>query len=142
MEDLLKISNQICFPIYALSKEIVNMYRPLLDKLGLTYPQYLVMMVLWENNFLSVGQIGEALRLDTGTLTPLLKRLEAKELVLRRRSNLDERIVIVSLTDKGKDLKSEATCVPAELAKKIDLPAHEVKQLRELIHKILNTIKL
>lgn len=140
MEDLLKLSNQICFPIYALSKEITNMYRPLLDKLDLTYPQYLVMMVLWEHEFLSVGQIGELLRLDTGTLTPLLKRLEGKELVLRRRSTIDERIVTVSLTDKGKGLKNEASCVPVELLSKVNLPAEELKQLKEIISKILNNI--
>jgi MarR family transcriptional regulator, organic hydroperoxide resistance regulator len=140
MENLLKLSNQICFPIYVLSKEITNMYRPLLDKLELTYPQYLVMMVLWEHEFLSVGQIGELLRLDTGTLTPLLKRLEAKELVLRRRSSIDERIVTVSLTDKGKNLKKEATCVPVELLSKINIPEQELEQLKQIINKILNTI--
>lgn len=116
------------------------MYRPLLDKLDLTYPQYLVMMVLWEQEFLSVGQIGELLKLDTGTLTPLLKRLELKELVLRRRSNLDERIVVVSLTDKGRALKTEASCVPVELLSKVNLPVEELNQLKNIINKILNTI--
>jgi len=140
VEDLLKLSNQVCFPIYSLSREIINMYRPLLAKLDLTYPQYLVMMVLWEKNFLNIGQIGQQLHLDTGTLTPLLKRLEGKELIIRQRSSIDERIVEIFLTEKGKALQATATCVPLQMLDTINLSTDEILQLRQIINKILNTI--
>jgi len=141
MEDYLKISNQLCFPIYALSKEITNQYRPLLEKLDLTYPQYLVMLVLWEHQKLSVKEIGEKLHLDSGTLTPLLKRLEIKEIVKRERCKQDERIVDVSLTEKGNALKSDAACVPVQLLEKVQLSAIEIEQLKIIINKIFNTIE-
>jgi len=116
------------------------MYRPLLAKLDLTYPQYLVMMVLWEKNFLNIGQIGQQLHLDTGTLTPLLKRLEGKELIIRQRSSIDERIVEIFLTEKGKALQATATCVPLQMLDTINLSTDEILQLRQIINKILNTI--
>lgn len=140
MEDYLKISNQLCFPIYALSKEITNQYRPLLEKLDLTYPQYLVMLVLWEHQKLSVKEIGEKLHLDSGTLTPLLKRLETKEIVKRERCKHDERIVEISLTEKGNALKIDAACIPVQLMEKVQLSAIEIEQLKTIINKILNTI--
>lgn len=141
MEDLLKISNQLCFPIYALSKEITNQYRPLLEKLDLTYPQYLVLMVLWEHQKLNVCEIGKILRLDSGTLTPLLKRLEAKQIVIRERSKQDERIVDVSLTEKGIALEEDAVCIPVQLMEKVQLSAEEILQFKTIINKILNTIE-
>ena len=141
MEDLLKISNQLCFPIYSLSKEITNQYRPILEKLDITYPQYLVLMVLWEKQKLSVREIGEILYLDSGTLTPLLKRLESKDIVKRERSKQDERIVEISLTEKGKALEKEASCVPLQLLEKIKLPKEELQQFKIIINKILNSIE-
>lgn len=141
MEDYLKISNQLCFPIYALSKEITNQYRPLLEKLNLTYPQYLVMLVLWEHQKLSVKAIGEKLHLDSGTLTPLLKRLEIKEIVKRERCKHDERIVEVSLTEKGIALEEDAVCIPVQLMEKVQLSAEEILQFKTIINKIFNTIE-
>lgn len=141
MEDLLKISNQLCFPIYALSKEITNQYRPFLDKLDLTYPQYLVLMVLWEHKKLNVCEIGKILRLDSGTLTPLLKRLEAKQIVKRERSKQDERIVEVSLTEKGIALEEDAVCIPVQLMEKVQLSAEEILQFKTIINKIIHTIE-
>lgn len=111
----LALSNQLCFRAYALSRHITAMYQPLLKKLGLTYPQYLVMLVLWESGEISVKHMGEQLMLDSGTLTPLLKRMEEAGLLQRRRSSEDERVVLISLTDKGKKLKSKAAGIPGEL---------------------------
>lgn len=134
-EDL-KLSNQLCFPLYALSKEIINQYRPFLEALDLTYPQYLVMLVLWENDGLTVGQIGEKVFLDSGTLTPLLKRLEMKGIISRHRSIEDERVVLISLTDHGKVLKSKACTIPQQMHEKINLTEEEIQVLKSIICKI------
>lgn len=139
MSENLKLSNQICFPIYALAKEMIQQYRPFLEELDLTYPQYLVMLVLWENDHLTVGQIGEKIALDSGTLTPLLKRLELKHLVFRRRGDTDERIVKVSLTEEGIALKKQAVCVPLKMKKKFDLSDEELQILKTIIEKILHS---
>jgi len=111
----LKLENQICFPIYAASRLITREYQPLLDELGLTYPQYLALMVLWEHDGLSVNDIGQKLLLNTNTVTPLLKRMEAQGLVARQRSADDERRVIVSLTPQGRALQEQAAAIPAQL---------------------------
>ncbi|MBQ0148637.1 MAG: MarR family transcriptional regulator [Flavobacteriaceae bacterium] len=137
--DDLKLSNQLCFPIYALAKEMINQYRPFLDDLDLTYPQYLVMLVLWENDHLTVGQIGDKLGLDSGTLTPLLKRLEQKGVVTRIRCSTDERIVRISLTEKGSHLKSNACKVPLQMKDKFDLTDEELLTFKRIIHKILHS---
>jgi DNA-binding MarR family transcriptional regulator len=113
--DLLKLDNQLCFAIYACSRSLTRLYRPLLSQLGITYPQYLVLMVLWEKDQQSVNQLGERLFLDSGTLTPLLKRLEKSGLVERIRSREDERKVVVQMTGKGKKLKEKAYAVPEKL---------------------------
>lgn len=113
----LALSNQLCFRAYALSRHITAMYQPLLKKLELTYPQYLAMLVLWEHDAISVKQMGEQLMLDSGTLTPLLKRMEEAGLLQRRRSAEDERVVLINLTEKGKKLKSKAASIPGELQK-------------------------
>ncbi|MGQ3013806.1 MAG: MarR family winged helix-turn-helix transcriptional regulator [Flavobacteriales bacterium] len=113
----LALSNQLCFRAYALSRHITAMYQPLLKKLGLTYPQYLVMLVLWENDAISVKQMGEQLMLDSGTLTPLLKRMEEAGLLQRKRSAEDERVVHIRLTDTGQELKTKAKAIPGELQK-------------------------
>ncbi len=115
MKDSLHLSEQVCFPVYALAKEIINQYRPFLDAVDLTYPQYLVMLVLWEHETQTVNQLGEHLKLDSGTLTPLLKRMEVKAFISRDRSKVDERIVNVSLTEKGIALKEKASCIPTLL---------------------------
>src|SRR5579875_3340210 len=106
INQLLKLENQLCFTVYACSREIIRMYRPMLDKLGITYPQYLVLLVLWEMDELTVSQLGERLYLDSGTLTPLLKRMESMGLITRRRSETDERKVYIYLTEQGQDLKT------------------------------------
>ncbi|MCB4809063.1 MarR family transcriptional regulator [Tamlana sp. 62-3] len=139
--DKLKLNQQLCFPIYLLAKDIVSLYKPLLQAINLTYPQYLVMLILWENDALSLKSIGERLSLDSGTLTPLIKRLLSKELVIKKRSEEDERIVNISLTEKGKALKTEAQCIPEELMSIMNLSNEELENFRETIKKILNKRK-
>ncbi|MFV0418000.1 MAG: MarR family winged helix-turn-helix transcriptional regulator [Dysgonomonas sp.] len=141
MLDELKLNNQLCFPLYALSRQITNLYRPLLDRLGLTYPQYLVLMVLWENKSATVKQLGELLLLDSGTLTPLLKRMETNGLVIRRRSKEDERIVNILITDKGEQLEKTAELIPSTLKKQMEMTDMQLINLREQICNILLTIK-
>ena len=136
MKDQLLLSEQVCFPVYAFAKEIINQYRPLLDELDLTYPQYLVMLVLWEHEEQSVNHLGEKLKLDSGTLTPLLKRLELKGFVTRNRSKVDERIVLIALTEKGKDLKEIASCIPNKLMQAMDVSLEDLTVLKNIISKI------
>ncbi|MBQ8952386.1 MAG: MarR family transcriptional regulator [Eubacterium sp.] len=134
----LKLENQLCFPLYACSRKIVNSYNPYLKPLGLTYTQYIVFMVLWDKESINVGQLGEILSLDAGTLTPLLKRLEKEGYVTRKRSEKDERITIVSITDKGKALKEECKDIPIRLAEKgTPLSEKEAKELYRLLYKFL-----
>ena len=111
----LLLGNQICFAIYSTAHAFNRVYKPLLDRIGLTYPQYLVMLVLWEGDGLTVGDIGERLQLDSGTLTPLLKRLEAAELIKRTRSTEDERQVLIALTSQGQALREKARAVPLSI---------------------------
>jgi len=138
MEDLLKLEKQICFPAYAFSRELTNLYRPLLDELDITYPQYLVMLVLWEEKQKTVNQLGEKLRLDSGTLTPLLKRLELKGFVHRNRSKDDERVVLISLTEKGMELREKAKEIPLKIVKCLDASIDELIQLKNILTKILD----
>ncbi|MBP1616189.1 MAG: MarR family transcriptional regulator [Bacteroidetes bacterium] len=137
MSDYLKLDNQLCFPLYALSRQITNIYRPILEKLGLTYPQYLVLMVLWEYKTASVKSLGERLWLDSGTLTPLLKRMEASELIRRERSTEDERLVNVTITEKGLSLESLAESIPGKIKCKIHMEDSEIVSLRNYLKKIL-----
>jgi DNA-binding MarR family transcriptional regulator len=131
MEDKqLHLDNQVCFPIYSVSRLITKAYKPYLDEMGITYPQYLVLMVLWENDNISVNQITEKLLLNTNTLSPLLKRMEKMELLDRKRSAKDERSVIVKLTQKGSQLKGAAKSIPGELVK---ILLNENVQLSEVI---------
>lgn len=141
MDDELKLKSQVCFPVYALSREIVNVYRPILEEIDLTYPQYLVMMVLWENEPQKVHEIGNKLNLDNGTLTPLLKRLSAKGLISRKRNSKDERVVEISLTESGKQLKTKAAEVPQKVVKTMGITPEDLMQLKELVVKILNRAK-
>lgn len=135
--DMLKLENQLCFPLYACSREVVKAYFPLLSRLDLTYTQYLVMMVLWEQSAISVKELGQKLYLDSGTLTPLLKKLEAKELLTRTRSAEDERVVLVNITEKGTALYQQALSVPQEMSCKISLSTDEVKTLYNLLYKLI-----
>ena len=144
MEDkyaALKLDNQLCFPLYACSKEIVRMYKPLLDPLGLTYTQYITMMVLWEDGQSTVKELGERLFLDSGTLTPVLKKLEEKGYLTRERSKDDERNLIVNLTDKGLELRDEALSVPYSLASCVKLTKEEAYTLYTLLRKLMYTEK-
>ena len=138
MKDTLELDNQFCFPIYALSKKIINMYRLYLDPLDITYPQYLVLMVLWKEQQQTVGQLGEKLFLDSGTLTPLLKRMEQKEMVVRSRNIEDELIVVISLTKKGSALKEKVKDIPEKLLESMAISVDELKQLKKIANKILN----
>lgn len=136
-EEILKLDNQVCFPIYTLSKEVIKMYRPHLDKLDISYPQYLVLMVLWENDKLAVREICDKLYLDTGTITPMLKRMELKELITRTRQKNDERVVEIALTKKGKVMKAKANSIPYKLIEDIELSEEELIFLRSITTKIL-----
>ncbi len=129
--EALKLSNQLCFPIYAAANAVQKAYRPHLTPLGLTYPQYLVMLVLWERDGLALGDIGRRLHLDSGTLTPLLKRLEAAGLVARRRSDEDERVVLITLTEAGRALKARAEPIPLKLAEAMHLEPAQALALKE-----------
>ena len=135
--DCIRLENQLCFPIYAASREIVKRYRPFLDELDLTYTQYIAMMVFWEEKKINVKHLGEKLFLDSGTLTPVLKSLEAKGFVSRYRSKKDERILTVEITPEGEALKEKAVEIPQKMAGCVNLNAEEATQLHTLMHKIL-----
>ena len=135
--DCLKISNQLCFPLYACSKEIVKRYKPFLDPIDLTYTQYIAMMVIWEEKEITVKALGDKLFLDSGTLTPVLKKLEQKGYVKRSRSKDDERNLIITLTKDGEELKKQASTIPAKMGKCVKLSPEEGQQLYSLLYKIL-----
>ncbi|ATN04580.1 MarR family transcriptional regulator [Chryseobacterium indologenes] len=136
-----KLENQICFPLYVIAKEITGLYRPFLDELDITYPQYLVMMILWENDGLAVSHIGDKLFLDSGTLTPLLKRLEAKGFIVRKRKKEDERVVEVFLAESGRQLQKKACEIPGKIQEKLDIQPEELLHLKDTVLKILNKIE-
>ncbi len=135
--DALKLENQLCFPLYAASREVIKQYRPFLDTLDLTYTQYITMMVFWEEKKISVKELGKKLYLDSGTLTPVLKSLESKGFVKRYRSTEDERVLIVEITQKGEELRDKALYVPGEVGKCVRLEHDEAGQLYMLLYKIL-----
>ncbi len=139
-DDPLLLDRQICFPLYAASNLLTRLYRPVLSPLGLTYPQYLVMLVLWEDGTVSVGDLGTRLHLDSGTLTPLLKRMEQSGFVLRHRDARDERRVLISLTDKGTALRKDALQVPRTLAAKLGLDEQAFDTLRTSVHALITTL--
>lgn len=138
--DNLKIENQICFPLYACSKEIIKKYKPLLDKYDLTYTQYLVMMIMWDKKQINVKELGKCLYLDSGTLTPVLKKLESKGYVERKRSEEDERNLIINISKKGKELKKYIKEVPTIMGESIDLTAEEATTLYRILYKILGQV--
>lgn len=133
----LKLENQLCFPLYACAKEITRQYKPFLGNIDLTYTQYIAMMVLWENQSIGMKELGETLFLDSGTLTPVLKKLEAKGFITRRRLAGDEREVQVTLTEEGKALQEKALDVPEEMRTCVKLDPEEVKTLYHLLYKLL-----
>ena len=139
--DSLKLSNQVCFPLYACSKELVSQYTPYLKKLGLTYTQYIVMMVMWESVSISSRDLAAKVHLDYGTLTPVLKKLESTGYITRKRDPEDERLLILDLTDKGEAIKDEALNIPPCIASCVGLNEEEFKMLYILTYKALNNME-
>ncbi len=139
--DGLKLENQICFPLYAASREVIKRYRPYLDQLDLTYTQYIAMMVFWEQKRINVKELGKKLYLDSGTLTPVLKSLEAKGYVRRQRSTEDERVLIVEVTENGEALKDKALSIPGQVAGCVRLEVTEAVELHRLLYKLLGALK-
>ena len=144
-EDQLLLSNQICFPVYSVSRLMTKVYKPHLEALGITYPQYLVLMVLWENDKVSINQISEKLLLNTNTLSPLLKRMEKIDLVHRTRSKEDERIVIIALSDKGNELKTKALPIPDKLFNEIvadKIEVDDMLKLKDTLCELISVLKV
>jgi len=139
--DSLKLENQLCFPLYAASKEVIKQYSPALESLDLTYTQYLSMLILWEHDGISVKEMGNKLLLDSGTMTPVLKSLEKKGYVERHRCREDERIMIIRLTEEGKELREEALKVPVQVGSCIHLEQSEAMELYRLLYKVLGGLQ-
>ena len=140
LEDMLLLDNQLCFPLYAAAKEVVRRYTPFLAPFGLTYTQYIAMMVLWEKKTVSVNELGKQLMLDSGTLTPLLRKLEDKKYLLREKSAKDGRRLIVSLTPEGASLKDKMVVVPQKMGTCVHLSPEETTELKRLLKKVTNNI--
>jgi DNA-binding MarR family transcriptional regulator len=136
--EAMKLANQICFPLYAAARNVTSLYTPYLKPLGLTYTQYIVFLVLWEKDGVPVSEIGERLMLDNGTLSPLLKKMEQAGYVTRRRSAEDDRVVLITLTEKGRVLQEEAKDIPQNVAGCIDLPPEKAHTLYTLLYELLN----
>lgn len=137
----LKLNNQLCFPLYAASREVVKQYRPYLDELGLTYTQYITMMVFWEHKQMNVKELGTKLYLDSGTLTPVLKSLERKGYLRRTRSSADERVLLVEITDTGEALKEAAAGIPEKVAGCVKLSTDDAAELYRLLYKLLEILE-
>lgn len=140
LEDMLLLDNQLCFPLYAAAKEVVRRYTPFLAPFGLTYTQYIAMMVLWEKKTVSVNELGKQLMLDSGTLTPLLRKLEDKKYLLREKSAKDGRRLIVSLTPEGASLKDKMVVVPQKMGTCVHLSPEETTELKRLLKKVTDNI--
>ncbi|MDO4648419.1 MAG: MarR family transcriptional regulator [Eubacteriales bacterium] len=136
----LHLENQLCFPLYACARKVVGLYTPYFKPLGITYTQYIVLLVLWEEDQLPVGDLCRKLYLDNGTMTPLLKKMEEHGLLTRTRSTKDERVVVVTLTDKGRELKQKALEIPGNIAPCMKLDPEEAQTLYKLLYKIIETI--
>ncbi|WP_062199721.1 MarR family winged helix-turn-helix transcriptional regulator [Massilibacterium senegalense] len=139
-EEKLRLDQQLCFTIYALSREITKLYRPHLEQMNITYPQYLVLLVLWEETAISMKVLGERLHLDSGTLTPMLKRMEAAGLVKRERAQEDERVVMVVLTEKGVQLQQKAICIPDLLLGQVGMDNEQFQTLLPVLQQLLHTV--
>ncbi|MBP3780393.1 MAG: MarR family transcriptional regulator [Selenomonas sp.] len=141
-KDSLRLENQLCFPLYACARDVVKAYRPHLEALGLTYTQYISMMVLWEEGRVSVRDLGKRLHLDSGTLTPLLKKMESRGYLKRERSTKDERVVIACITEEGRKLKRAAAKIPQAMAKEIaDFSMEEAQELYRLLYKLMGILQ-
>ena len=141
IDEALRLDSQLCFPLWAAAKELVRRYTPFLDELGITYTQYLVLMLLWEKDSVGVKDLGERLLLDSGTLTPLLKKLEAKGLLTRSRSEADERAIIVELSEEGRALKRRAALVPLQMAGCFELEPEEAMQFVGTLRKLTESVR-
>ena len=141
MPEQLKLDNQLCFPLYACARKVVSLYTPFFKPLGITYTQYLVFMVLWEKDGLSVSELCDRLLLDSGTVTPLLKKMEGAGYVTRTRSSEDERVVLVHLTKKGQDLRREVEKIPGKIGACVDLEPEEAATLYRLLYKVIGGIE-
>lgn len=139
-DELLKLENQLCFPLYAAARQVVSLYTPYLKELGLTYTQYIVFLVLWESDGIPVGELGRKLWLDNGTLTPLLKKLESAGYIIRSRDKADERVVIVTLTDEGRALKEKVKEIPLKVGACIRLDEKEATGMYALLYKLLGGV--
>lgn len=139
MNEKLKLENQLCFPLYACAKEIVRRYTPLLEPLGLTYTQYIAMMVMWEHKSISIRDMGKLLFLDSGTLTPMLKKMEKAGWITRKRSEEDERMVMISITAEGEKLHDRAEAIPSKMAGCVALEGDEALQIYTLLHKLMKS---
>ena len=140
-ENTPKLGDQVCFPLYVIAKEISGLYRPFLEELDITYSQYLVMMVLWEHKKMTVNQIGEKLYLDSGTITPLLKRLESKSYITRNRKKEDERVVEIVLTEEGLALQKKACAIPGKMQEKLKMTDEDLMSLKTTINQLLTKIE-
>lgn len=136
--EAMKLSNQLCFPLYAASRNVIGLYTPHLKELGLTYTQYIVLLVLWEQDGITVGEICDRLMLDIGTVSPLLKKMEQSGLITRKRSPEDDRVVVITLTDDGRAMQEKAKHIPEKIACCVDLPPEKAKQLYELLYELLD----
>ncbi len=139
--DKLKLENQLCFPLYACSKEVIKKYKPFLDEIDLTYTQYITMMVLWDKKEINVKELGNYLYLDSGTLTPVLKKLENKKYIKRSRSKKDERNLIISITELGMNLKNKSKNIPSKMSNCVNLNQEETSELYKLLYKMLLNFK-
>ncbi|MEC0204625.1 MarR family transcriptional regulator [Paenibacillus lautus] len=139
-EQNIKLEEHLCFSLYACSRAILRLYRPYLDELQLTYPQYLVLLTLWEKQQLTIKALGDALDLDTGTLTPLLKRMEGAGLLERRRDSVDERVVNIRITEQGKALQEKATCIPQSLIASSGMSKDEIQKLNVMIKHLMQQV--
>lgn len=137
----IKLDNQLCFSLYAASREVIKIYKPLLDKYGLTYTQYIAMLVVWEHEKITVKEMGQKLHLDSGTLTPVLKKLLSMELIEKYRDKNDDRVVVVEISEKGKELKDEIIEVPEQMYCKLGKNIEEARELKRLLDKLLVTFK-
>ncbi len=138
-KESLKLDRQLCFPLYAAARKITNLYTPYLKPLGITYTQYIAFLVLWENDGITVGELGRRLYLDNGTLTPLLKKMEASGYIERTRSKTDERVVVITLTDQGRQLYEQCRDIPKCIGSCITLKEDEAQLLYQVLYKILKT---
>lgn len=139
--DSLKLENQLCFPLYVCAKEVIRLYKPFLEDVDLTYTQYIAMMVIWDKKEINVHDLGNELYLDSGTLTPMLKKLESKGYITRARSSEDERNLIIRITDKGSELREKALNIPLGMGKCLPISSDDAKQLFVLLNKLLNNFK-